>query len=93
MFLKLVVVVDADIDVYDEQAVLWALATRFQADRDVFVVPEVACNLLDPSAHNGLSAKMGLDATQRLGASAQRLSFSDGVLERVHAQIAAIAKA
>jgi 2,5-furandicarboxylate decarboxylase 1 len=93
MFLKLVVVVDDDIDVYDEQAVLWALATRFQADRDVFVVPEVACNLLDPSSHNGLSAKMGLDATQRLGASEQRLSFSDGVLARVNAQIAAIAAA
>jgi UbiD family decarboxylase len=89
MFLKLIVVVDEDVDVYDEQAVMWALATRFQADRDSFVVPGVACNLLDPSANNGLSAKMGLDATQPLGATEKRLAFSEAVLARVRDQIAA----
>jgi UbiD family decarboxylase len=91
MFLKLVVVVDEDIDVRDEQAVLWALATRFQADRDSFIVPDVACNLLDPSARDGLSAKMGLDATRPIGASEQRLAVSEAVLERVRALIAASA--
>jgi UbiD family decarboxylase len=82
MFLKLVVVVDADIDVYDDSQVLWALATRFQADRDLFMVPNVACNMLDPSSHDGLSAKLGLDATLPLGAAEKRLEFSPEVLER-----------
>jgi hypothetical protein len=47
--------------------------------------------MLDPSAHNGLSAKMGLDATQSLGATEKRLDFSDAVLARVREQIAAYA--
>jgi len=38
MFLKLVIVVDEDIDVYKEEEVMWALATRFQADRDLFTL-------------------------------------------------------
>jgi UbiD family decarboxylase len=83
MFLKLVIVVDEDIDVYDEEQVLWALATRFQADRDLFVVPAAAANMLDPSSNNGLSAKMGLDATRPLGAAEKRLAFSEEVRERV----------
>ena len=63
-YVKFAVVVDDDIDVHDEQDVLWAMATRFQADKDMFVVPGVFCNRLDPSASNGTSAKMGLDATR-----------------------------
>jgi len=89
MFLKLVIVVDEDIDVQDEPAVLWALATRFQADRDSFVVPDVACNLLDPSAQDGLSAKLGLDATLPLGTPARGLGFSADVLNRARLQISA----
>ena len=36
-YLKLVVVVDDDVDVFDESDVLWAVATRMQADRDLVV--------------------------------------------------------
>lgn len=79
MFAKLVIVVDDDIDVYDEKEVLWALATRFQADKDLFVVPGVLANVLDPTTENGLSAKMGLDATLPLNAREQRLSISPAV--------------
>lgn len=63
MYLKLVIIVDDDIDVFNEQDVLWAVATRFQADRDTIILGGMACNLLDPSAENGLSAKLGIDAT------------------------------
>ena len=65
-YIKLAVAVDDDIDVYNEEEVLWALATRFQADTDMFVVPKVFCNRLDPSSVDGMSAKMGLDATAPL---------------------------
>jgi UbiD family decarboxylase len=63
-YIKLAVAVDDDIDVFNEDEVLWALATRFQADTDMFVVPEVFCNRLDPSSVDGMSAKIGIDATK-----------------------------
>ncbi len=65
-YLKLVVAVDEDVDVFNEEEVLWAMATRMQADKDVFIVPSVFCNKLDPSAREGVSAKMAIDATAPL---------------------------
>lgn len=62
-YVKLAVAVDHDIDVHDEAAVQGALATRFQADTDLFVVPKTLCNMLDPSSARGVSAKLGIDAT------------------------------
>jgi UbiD family decarboxylase len=68
-YIKLAVAVDDDIDVFNEEEVLWAIATRFQADTDMFVVPKVFCNRLDPSAVDGMSAKLGFDATIKLASS------------------------
>jgi 2,5-furandicarboxylate decarboxylase 1 len=62
-YLKLVVAVDDDVNVFDETEVLWALATRFQANKDMFMVPDAFCNRLDPSSTDGVSTKMALDAT------------------------------
>lgn len=61
--IKHVVVVDKDVDIFDPIEVNWAIATRCQADRDVFIVSGACGNELDPSTNNGLSAKMGIDAT------------------------------
>jgi UbiD family decarboxylase len=66
--LKHVVVVDTDVNPYDATAVEWAVATRFQADRDLMVFEEQPSSSLDPSATHtpgkkARSAKMGLDAT------------------------------
>lgn len=65
--LKHVVVVDPDIDVDDPQDVEWAIATRFRADRDLVVIRGARGSTLDPSSADGLTAKMGLDATAPLG--------------------------
>jgi 2,5-furandicarboxylate decarboxylase 1 len=46
--LKHVFVVDDDIDVYNEDEVLWALTTRFQADRDLIVMPNFLGGHLNP---------------------------------------------
>lgn len=63
--LKQVVVVDQDVDIDDPHDVEWAVATRFQADRDLIVVAGAQGSKLDPSAAtDGVSAKMGLDATR-----------------------------
>jgi len=83
MYLKHIIVVDSDISVYDEQQVLWALATRFQADRDSFIIPGVTSNLLDPSIKDGVGAKLGMDATQLIDANISSLKFSADVIKRV----------
>ena len=66
--IKLVTVVDDDVNPYDPRDVEWAVATRFQADRDLVVVSGVKGNELDPSSSPpGTTAKMGLDATKKSG--------------------------
>ncbi|GAB6135666.1 UbiD family decarboxylase [Thermococcus prieurii] len=64
--LKHVVVVDEDIDIYDDRDVEWAIATRFQADKDLVIVPNARGSSLDPSAERSLTAKWGIDATKPL---------------------------
>lgn len=71
--LKHVWVVDTDIDLYDPAQVEWALATRFQADRDIYVYANQPGSSLDPSGthvpgRKSLTAKMGLDCTIPWGA-------------------------
>ncbi|MFQ5908101.1 MAG: UbiD family decarboxylase [Thermoplasmata archaeon] len=64
--MKRVVIVDEDVDLYDDRDVEWALATRFQADRDLVVIEGAKGSSIDPSAGE-TTAKMGLDATKPLG--------------------------
>ncbi len=67
-YLKLVVVVDEDVDVFDESEVMWAVATRMQADRDLVVIGGSLGAMLDPSAdERGVTAKLGIDATRPFG--------------------------
>ncbi|MGM5024102.1 UbiD family decarboxylase [Tardiphaga sp. 367_B4_N1_1] len=74
---KQVVVVDPDVDISDPNEIEWAIATRFQADRDLLIVSGAQGSKLDPSADKGISAKMGLDAT--IPADAPELDF-----KRIH---------
>ncbi len=68
--IKQVVVVDMDVNIDDEHEIEWAVATRFQADRDLVVVSGAQGSKLDPSSDNGISAKMGIDATKPLSVDA-----------------------
>ncbi len=62
--IKHVVVVDVDVDIYDSEKVEWAIATRFQADRDLVAVHNAQGSKLDPSTDDdGLGSKLGFDAT------------------------------
>ena len=66
LYLKHAIVVDTDIDINNLHRVMWAIATRFQADRDLFVIPRVRGSSLDPSAGEmGVTDKMGIDATAK----------------------------
>jgi UbiD family decarboxylase len=76
--LKMVVVVDEDVDVFDEAQVLWAIATRVQADRDVHIIPQhlgMGCTL-DPSTDElSRTARMGIDATKPLNGFADSITL------------------
>ena len=63
--LKHVVIVDADIDIYNPEEVEWAIATRFQAADDLTILSKEIGSSLDPSSNLDTrhTSKMGLDAT------------------------------
>jgi 2,5-furandicarboxylate decarboxylase 1 len=84
MLLKHVVVVDDDIDVFDEERVLWAISNRFQADRGLVVIANAQGSELDPSAGpGGVNAKMGLDATKPLSGFPPELRVPEEILENI----------
>ncbi|MGC8566625.1 MAG: UbiD family decarboxylase [Caldisphaera sp.] len=66
--LKHVVVVDKDINIDDPNDVEWAIATRFQANKDLIVINNARGSSLDPSSIDGLTSKMGIDATKPINA-------------------------
>jgi 2,5-furandicarboxylate decarboxylase 1 len=84
MLLKHVVIVDDDIDVFDEERVLWAVANRFQADRGLVVISNAQGSELDPSAApGGINAKMGLDATKPMSGFPPELRVPNEVMNKI----------
>jgi UbiD family decarboxylase len=71
---KHVFVVDDDINIYNPQEVEWAMATRFQGDVDMIVLPRERGSSLDPSAEpeTHLTAKIGFDLTKPLDARGKK---------------------
>ena len=65
--IKLVTVVDADVDAWDAQQVEWALATRMRAERDLLVLASAASSRSDPLERGGRVGKLGIDATRKAG--------------------------
>ena len=64
--LKQVTIVDEDIDPNNAESVEYAMATRFQADKDLVIIKNVRGSSLDPSSDQKKlqTAKMGIDATR-----------------------------
>lgn len=63
---KHVIVVDKDVDIWDYNSVHWALSTRVDAKRDVYILPRRAGQWLDPAVslrEKGWQTGMGIDAT------------------------------
>jgi len=65
---KHVYVVDKDIDIYNQLEVEWAMAIRFQGDRDLVVHERAPGSSLDPSADAGthVTTRLGFDLTAPL---------------------------
>ncbi|MDP7386652.1 MAG: UbiD family decarboxylase [Nitrospinota bacterium] len=68
---KLVILVDDDIDVFNEPEVLWAVMSRFEADRDLIVMPNCLGNKVYPTSYNitrdglgTMNTKVIMDATR-----------------------------
>lgn len=77
--LKMAIVVDDDIDPTDPKAVEYAIATRFQADRDLIVIPNAKGSSLDPSSDQEklLTTKVGIDATATLLKPRERFEIAN----------------
>ena len=70
---KMAIVVDDDVDIYNERDVMWAVATRVQGDRNITIIPDVTGSHLDPLAYSEnrdeagtLVTKVIIDATKPL---------------------------
>ena len=64
--LKQVTIVDEDIDPNNAESIEYAMATRFQADKDLIIIKNVRGSSLDPSSDQQKlrTTKMGIDATR-----------------------------
>jgi len=85
IFVKMVLVVDADVNIDDERELSWALATRVRGIEDLVIKPEMMGSMIDPSSvmeadtaagklseintHIAKVTKIGVDATKPLDES------------------------
>src|SRR5262250_1115912 len=91
-YTKYVIVVDDDVDIFNINDVMWAIATRVRAEKDIVFVPGAKGAILDPTSdpeHFTLT-KMGIDATRPAGRDfAERLTISDEQRARARSLLAA----
>jgi 4-hydroxy-3-polyprenylbenzoate decarboxylase len=66
-YTKFVIVVDKDINIRDARAVVWAITSKVDPARDVFILPDNPFDALDFATEKaGLGSKMGIDATTKV---------------------------
>jgi len=72
-YTKAIIVVDDDIDVRSGDDLLWAISTRADPSRDLLILDRTPIDYLDfASPEAGLGGKIGLDATNKIGAESSR---------------------
>ena len=87
-YVKTIVVVDEDVDIFDLSDVMWAVITRTRADRDITYIHGAMGAILDPTSdpEDHTLTKIGIDATKPTGRDfAERLTISDDQRTRVRA--------
>ncbi len=66
-YTKFVIVVDKDINIRDPRQVVWAITSKVDPVRDVFILPHTPFDTLDfASEQIGLGGRMGIDATTKI---------------------------
>jgi 2,5-furandicarboxylate decarboxylase 1 len=91
-YTKYVIVVDDDVDIFNINDVMWALATRMRAEKDIVFIPGAKGAILDPTSdpETFTLTKMGIDATRPGGREfAERLTISDDQRARARSILAA----
>ena len=92
MYCKIVIVVDEDVDIFNLADVMWAVATRTRADRDLVFVQRAMGAILDPTSDpvDNTLTKVGVDATRPGGADfAERLTIAEEQRRRVRTILSA----
>ena len=85
-YCKCAVVVDEDVDIFNLADVMWAVATRTRADRDLVFVQRAMGAILDPTSDpvDNTLTKVGVDATKPGGTDfAERLTITEQQRARV----------
>jgi 2,5-furandicarboxylate decarboxylase 1 len=80
LYTKYVIVVDDDVDIFNINDVMWAVATRVRAEKDITFIHGAKGAILDPTSdpQTFTLTKMGIDATRPTGRDfAERLTISD----------------
>ncbi len=80
LYTKYVIVVDDDVYIFNINYVMWAVATRVRAEKDIIFIPGAKGAILDPTSdpQTFTLTKMGIDATRPTGRDfAERLTISD----------------
>lgn len=95
--LKLVIVVDDDIDPYDWRHVEWAIAARMRGEEDIMIIPGAKADRCDPLEKDLTVTKVGIVATTRPGDGEPDSEFEfarppKNVLEDVRREFAGILK-
>ncbi|MBW4523295.1 MAG: UbiD family decarboxylase [Scytolyngbya sp. HA4215-MV1] len=66
-YTKFVIVVDKDVNVRDPRQVVWAISSKVDPSRDVFILPDTPFDTLDFASEKvGLGGRMGIDATTKI---------------------------
>lgn len=87
--LKLVTVVDDDVDIRNPREVSWALATRFQPDRDTVILSGMEGYVIDPSCGSGgTGSRMGMDATRGSGPEFDKITIPAAATAKAQAVLA-----
>ncbi|MEM1770889.1 MAG: UbiD family decarboxylase [Ignisphaera sp.] len=73
--LKMVTVVDPDIDVDSLYMIEWAFATRFRGRDSIVLIERTRCSTLDPISPNGICDKIGFDLTIPMGSDKTRFLY------------------
>src|SRR4249919_2720197 len=80
LYTKYVIVVDDDVDIFNMNDVMWAIATRVRAEKDIVLIPGCKGAIIDPTSDpkTFTLTKMGIDATRPADKDfAERLVISD----------------
>lgn len=77
--LNMAVAVNTDVDIYDCEDVMRAMATRCDMAKDLMIIPRSACHELNPIMDNGYGTKAGFDCTVPIPADPhfEKVAFKD----------------